>query len=225
MKPKDIELGASILNVDSCYIGEAVEEAINSNIDFIHVDIMDGKFVENITWGPRIIADIKMNFDVVTDVHLMIEKPEQVLLQYLNASPDRVSIHPESTYFSRKLLHQIKSAGVEAGVAMKLETPIDSIVHLLDIVDFVLLLSSEEGFGGNSYSETIMNSKVSRIMNLKKSRNYEFKIQLDGGIKIHNIKALHDEGVNRFVLGSALYNNDTFRMNYEKLINALQTRE
>lgn len=221
MRPNNIEIGASILSADFCYIGEAVEEAISSNIDFIHVDIMDGKFVESITWGPQTIADIKKNFNVVTDVHLMVEKPEQVLEQYLNAYPDRVSIHPESTYFSRKLLHQIKNSGAEAGIAIKLETPIESVINLLDIVDFVLLLSSEEGFGGNSYSEAIMTSKICKIMNLKKSLNYKLKIQLDGGIKGHNLRVLYEQGVNRFVLGSALYNNDPFKMNYEKIINVL----
>lgn len=219
--PKNIELGASILSANFCYIGEAVEESMDSNIDFIHIDIMDGRFVENITWGPRIIADIKERFDVITDVHLMVEKPEQVIGQYLSAGPDRVSIHHESTYFSRKLLHKIKDAGVEAGIAIKLETPIDSVVHLLDIVDFILLLSSEEGFGGNNYIDVIMDSKLRRIMDLKALLGYNFKLQLDGGVKAHNIKSLYEQGGDRFVLGSALYNEKPFKENYQALVDAL----
>src|SRR5699024_6558955 len=139
---------SSILSADFLNLERDINRLEMAGTDLVHIDIMDGKFVKNITWGPSTIASIRQITSLPLDVHLMIDQPELMIDKYLKTKADIITIHPESTVYLRKLIKMIKNNGLKAGVALKLETPIQSIENCLDLLDVVLFLTCDEGFGG-----------------------------------------------------------------------------
>lgn len=212
MKNKNYKIGASILSADFARLGYDVRRAENAGIDFVHIDIMDGKFVKNVTWGPETIKSLVNYTSLPLDVHLMIDQPENMLSMYIDSGASSISIHPESTVYIRYLLKEIRKNNIKAGIALKLETSLHSVVHLLDLIDFVVLLTCDEGFGGNKFLD-ISIEKIKGLVQMRREGNYQFNIEVDGGINLENMKKLYKLGVNNFVMGSSIYNSNDINGN------------
>lgn len=197
----------SILSADFLNLERDIRRLEQANADHLHIDIMDGVFVTNTTWGPSTVAAIRNVTSLPLEVHLMIDKPERLIDEYLRAGSDILIVHPESTVFLRKILLHIKRQGVKAGVAIKLETPVETIIHCLELVDVVLLLTCDEGFGGNPFQPLAI-KKIIRLDRLRKDDNLEFKIEVDGGINIETGRLSKGAGANILVAGSYIFNQE-----------------
>lgn len=200
-------ISPSILNADYLNLERDIKKLEKAGADSIHVDIMDGRFVKNITWGPPTVAAIKKSTSLPIDIHLMVHEPELTLTDYTNQNVSTIFIHPESTVFLRKNILTIKEYGLRAGVALKLETPIDQIIYCLELVDVVLLLSCDEGFGGGAFQPIVL-EKVSALNDLRTQKDLDYKIMLDGGINLETGKQSGKAGADILVAGSYVLNND-----------------
>lgn len=197
----------SILSADFLNLERDVKRLTEAGADAIHIDIMDGIFVANTTWGPSTVSAIKKVSTIPLETHLMVDKPERILNEYLKAGSDVILIHPESTVYLRKLLLDIKQYGKKAGIALKLETPVNSIVHCLELVDVVLLLTCDEGFGGNPFQRLAID-KITQLAKWRKQWSLDFKIEVDGGINPDTGSECKKAGTDILVAGSYIFEND-----------------
>jgi len=197
----------SILNADYMNLEKDIKRIDKAGADRLHIDIMDGRFVGNVTWGPPTISAIKKITNLPIDVHLMVSEPERFIDEYIKLNVNCILIHPESTFLLRKILLKIKDKGILAGVALKLETSIDQIRYVLELVDEVLLLSSDEGFGGGDFQSLVL-KKVSYLKRLRRSENLDFKIELDGGINLKTAGQAKEVGTDIIVSGSYVIENE-----------------
>ncbi|HLR41745.1 MAG TPA: ribulose-phosphate 3-epimerase [Pseudogracilibacillus sp.] len=200
-------ISPSILNADYLNLERDIKQLEIAGADSIHVDIMDGKFVKNITWGPPTVAAMKQITSLPIDVHLMVCEPELNIEDYIRQDVSSIFIHPESTIFLRKNLLAIKEAGLKSGVALKLETPTDQIIYCLELVDVVLLLSCDEGFGGGSFQNFVID-KVSALKTMRTQYGLNYKIMMDGGINLETGKLSKNAGADILVAGSYILNAD-----------------
>lgn len=204
------KLAPSILTADFSRLGEQVRAAINSDAEFIHIDVMDGHFVPPITIGPLIVKSLRPIADetgVTLDVHLMIENPDQQIPDFANAGADIITVHVEACANLKRTLQLIRSLNVRPGVTLKPETPLGTIEAILSEVDLVLIMSVEPGYGGQSYipSSTV---KIARLRKMLDERNLtNVELEVDGGIKAHNIAEVAQAGASVLVVGSSVYND------------------
>lgn len=203
-------VSTSILSSDFLNLERDIKRLETAGADSIHIDIMDGVFVANPTWGPSTVKAIRQVTSLPLDVHLMIDKPERLIDDYLRTSADYIIIHPESTVYLRKTLLQVKNYGTKAGVAIKLETPIDIIRNCLDLVDIVLLLTCDEGFGGQTFHPFSI-EKISQVAKWRSDQGLHFKIEVDGGINPETGRQCKDAGADILVAGSYIFNHELDR--------------
>ncbi len=197
----------SILSADFSQLGAEINSV--SSADWIHVDVMDGRFVPNITIGPLIVKAIRPVTDAPLDVHLMIVEPERYIDEFVAAGADLVTVHVEATDHVHRSLQQIRAAGAKAGVSLNPHTHPDAIEWVLDDVDLVLVMSVNPGFGGQSFIDGAL-SKVTHIRERAVARGLDFDIQVDGGVKIDNIRRVADAGATAVVAGSAVYKTEDY---------------
>lgn len=172
--------------------------------DILHLDVMDGHFVPNITFGPKMVADIRKLTKLPLDVHLMISEPEKYVDEFVKAGADWVSVHFEASKHLNRLVNQVRDAGAKAGVVINPATPVNVLEEILPYIDFVLLMSVNPGFGGQKFIKTSV-EKAKKLAGMIKKMELDVMIEMDGGIGPANIKMLSDAGVNVFVAGNAVF--------------------
>lgn len=211
-----IKLSPSILSADFSKLGEQVKEIERYGADWVHIDVMDGMFVPNISFGMPIIKSIRKLTDLTFDVHLMIEEPGRYIKDFVDAGADMITIHYEADRHIDRTISYIKSFGIKAGIALNPGTPVSMIENLIEKVDMVLIMSVNPGFGGQKYIE-YSGRKIEEVKALKDKYNKEMYIQVDGGIDITNIDKVIKAGANSIVAGSAVFKNSEIEKNIEAL--------
>ena len=210
-------IAPSILSADFTRLGEELKAIEKAGADWIHIDVMDGHFVPNITYGPIMVEACKRASNLMLDVHLMIEKPDLIIPEFAKAGADYISVHVEACTHLHRSLQHIKSFGIKSGVALNPATPLSSIEYVLDQLDFILIMSVNPGFGGQKFIDSSID-KIRLLSNLLKERNLKALIQVDGGINKDTIKAVSKAGASSFVAGSAIFHTD----DYQKTISLLR---
>lgn len=197
----------SILNANYLNLERDIKQLENAGADAIHIDIMDGRFVEHATWGASTISAIRKVTTLPLEIHLMIEEPERSIKKYIETGADSLMIHPESTVSLRRILKYIKQENQNAGVALKLETPVESILHCLDLLDIVLLLTCDEGFGGEPFQEIALD-KINQVAELRNNHQLNFNIAVDGGIGLETGRLCKAAGADILVAGAYIFRHD-----------------
>ncbi len=200
-----IEIATSILSADFSQLGSQIELVSRGGAHLIHMDVMDGHFVPNITIGPLVVHSIKNASRLPLDVHLMITDPDRYINAFVKAGADRLSVHVEACVHLHRTLTMIRSTGVKAGVAINPSTPLGHLAEILHLVDFVLVMAVNPGFGGQDFiPETI--DKIARLHNVIRSRNLRAIISVDGGVNLSNVKDLVRAGARIVIAGSSVFN-------------------
>ena len=206
----NVKLAPSILSADFARLGAQIQEACEAGVEYIHVDVMDGHFVPNITIGPPVIKAIKpivKAANVPLDVHLMISNPDALLDDFIKAGADILNVHVEACTHLHRTIQRIKEAGIKSGITLNPSTPLSTIEEILPLVDLVLIMSVNPGFGGQSYipGSTL---KINRLRHmLDESQLAHIELEVDGGIKADNVAEVVKAGVSIVVAGSAIFNH------------------
>ena len=200
-------LAPSILSANFSNLEKDIKEASLAGADIIHIDVMDGRFVPNITIGPCVVESIRRITDVPFDVHLMIVEPDRYIKDFVSAGADWISVHVEAAVHLHRTVSMIKEFGKKAGVVLNPATPVSLVEDILPFVDFVLVMSVNPGFGGQKFiSHTL--SKVKKLNAIRNETGLDFLIEIDGGIKTDNVRQVVDCGVDVVVAGSAVFKGD-----------------
>ena len=197
-------LSPSILSADFANLGRDILEAHNAGAKYLHVDVMDGKFVPSISFGMPVIKSIRSVSDIVFDVHLMIEEPIRYIKEFVESGADIITIHLEACENVQTTIDKIHEMGVKAGLSIKPGTPVESLLPYLDKVEMILMMSVEPGFGGQKYIEA-STERIRQVRAMLDERNLSTDLQVDGGINVDNVSVVLDAGVNVVVAGSAIF--------------------
>ena len=200
-----IKIAPSILSADFAKLGEEIKDVERGGADYIHVDVMDGHFVPNITIGPLIVEAIRPVTKLPLDVHLMIENPDLYIESFANAGADYITVHVEACKHLHRTIGLIKSLGVKAGVVLNPATPVNTIQHVIKDIDMVLLMSVNPGFGGQSFIPEVL-PKIREVKAMAEQFNPMLEIEIDGGVNEETAKLCIEAGANVLVAGSAIYN-------------------
>ncbi len=211
-----IKLAPSILSADFARLLEDVKKVESAGCEYLHIDVMDGHFVPNITLGPGIVKSLRKDVDMVFDVHLMIENPDNYIKDFVDAGADLITVHQEACIHLHRTLQNIKSYGVKAGVALNPATPIETIKHIIKEVDMILIMTVNPGFGGQSFIEEMI-EKIESLKKLIKESGLNIDIQVDGGIKPGNVAQVVKAGANIIVAGSAIFNSKNIPQTVKQL--------
>lgn len=214
-----IKIAPSILSADFSKLGAEIEDVERGGADYIHVDVMDGHFVPNITIGPLIVDAIRPVTKLPLDVHLMIENPDAYIPAFAKAGADIISVHAEACPHLHRTIQLIKSEGVKAGVVLNPHTPADIISHVIDEVDLVLLMTVNPGFGGQSFIHAVL-PKIREVADMVKERGLQTEIEVDGGVNAETARLCIEAGANVLVAGSAVYNKSDRKQAIDQIRNA-----
>ena len=206
----------SILSADFANLEHDVRELEQIGIDMFHIDVMDGNFVPNISFGFPIIEAIRSKTDKIFDCHLMIARPEEYVERFCNAGCDMVSFHIEATNHADRVIQIIKNSGKKAGIVLNPQTPIESVKYLLPKLDYVLIMTVNPGFGGQKFIPEML-EKIEELAKIREEKGYSFLIQVDGGVNVETSKLCRDKGADLLVCGSFLFGAE----NKEKTLGEL----
>ncbi len=201
------KLAPSILSADFSCLGEEIKKIEKGGADYVHLDVMDGKYVPNITFGAPIIKKIRKVTKLPFDVHLMIDKPENYIEDFVNAGADIITVHAESTIHLHRTIQYIKSFGVKAGVSLNPATPLSVLDYIIEDLDLILIMSVNPGFGGQSFIPAIKD-KIRETKKIINSNNCDIILQVDGGIKLDNAKEIAGLGADLLVVGSDIFGHE-----------------
>jgi len=215
---KKIKISPSILSADFSQLGNEIKRLEEGGADMIHVDVMDGHFVPNLTIGPPVIKALRQYTKLQFDVHLMISPVHKYIQDYADAGADIITIHPEATENLKESIDHIKKLNKKVGVSLNPKTKIDLITELLDKIDLVLIMSVNPGFGGQKFMPKVLN-KIKDLKEIREEKNLDFDIEVDGGINFDNNKLAIKAGANILVSGTAIFknNNGNIKKNIELL--------
>lgn len=211
-----VKIAPSILSADFSKLGDEIRNVEQGGADWIHVDVMDGHFVPNITIGPLIVEAIRPVTKLPLDVHLMIENPEQYIDAFAKAGADYITVHVETCTHLHRTIHQIKEAGVKAGVVLNPATPVEMIQHVIEDVDMVLLMSVNPGFGGQKFIPSVL-PKIKKVKEMANEMGSEIEIEVDGGVNEVTAKLCMEAGATVLVAGSAVFNKENRQEAIQKL--------
>jgi ribulose-phosphate 3-epimerase len=199
-----VKLAPSILSADFAHLGDAVQAVERAGADWVHVDVMDGHFVPNLTFGPKMVADLHKATALPLDVHLMIERPDDWVDRYVEAGATYVVVHIEAVKDVRGTLARIRKRGARAGLTLNPETPVDAVIPFLSDIDLLLVMSVHPGFGGQKFIESALD-KVRLVRRALDERKVSAELEVDGGIKVDNAARVAEAGASVLVAGSAVF--------------------
>ena len=212
-----IELAPSILSADFAHLAEQVQAATEGGGTVIHVDIMDGHFVPNITIGPPVVKSLRKATELPLDCHLMIQNPDQLISEFCEAGADWISVHQEACVHLNRTLHLIKSHGCVTGVVLNPATPVETLTEVLDIVDYVLVMSVNPGFGAQKFIAGAIH-KIRRLADVRSQRGLSYRIEVDGGIALDTVGDVVRAGAEILVAGNAVFGQGDPKINAQKLL-------
>ncbi|WP_054635280.1 ribulose-phosphate 3-epimerase [Thalassobacillus sp. C254] len=201
------KISPSILSADFASLKEDIIEVDKGGADYIHIDVMDGHFVPNITIGPMIVEAVRPHTDLPLDVHLMIADPDKYVDDFVKAGADILSVHAEACTHLHRTIHAIKEKGVKAGVVLNPATPVEAIKHVIEDVDLVLLMTVNPGFGGQSFIHSVL-PKIREVRKMTEQVDHSVEIEVDGGVNKETARLCREAGANVLVAGSAIYKEE-----------------
>ena len=200
-----IQIEASVLSANFLHLGEQAREAEEAGVDVIQVDVMDGMFVPNITFGQGIVRALRKNLKAMLDVHLMIVKPERYIEEFAEAGANRIFVHQEACTHLHRVLRHVRELGLEAGVALNPSTPASVVEEVLDVIDIIQVMTVNPGFGGQNFIHSQLN-KISRLREMLEKHGYKSLIAVDGGIDAITAPLVVNAGAKVLIAGSSIYN-------------------
>ena len=213
------KISPSILSADFSKLGEEIQAVQSAGADYIHIDVMDGQFVPNITVGPFIVKAVNKMTNLPLDVHLMIAYPDRYIDDFIAAGSSIITVHVEAATHLHRSISYIKEKGIRAGVALNPSTPLSAIECILEYVDMVVIMSVNPGFGGQKFIESTL-KKIESMHNYANKNNMNIELEVDGGVNLDNIERIAGAGANVFVSGSGIYGTE----DYKKTIGLMRER-
>ena len=200
-------IAPSILTADFSNLSQQIRSVELGGADWIHCDIMDGRFVPNITFGPLVVKAVNKITNLPLDVHLMIKDPDNFIEDFVKAGADYITVHQEEVTHLHRTIQKIKSLGAKAGVVLNPATPVSNLTEIIAELDMVLIMSVNPGFGGQKFIPSVL-SKIKELVEIRKSSGLDFLIEIDGGVNTSNIKEISDAGCDAFVAGASIFATD-----------------
>ena len=214
------KLAPSILSADFSNLSQQLRYIEIGGADIVHCDIMDGKFVPNITFGAVVVKAVSKTTKLPIDVHLMIENPDNFIEDFVNAGASYISVHQEEVVHLHRTITRIQELGAKAGVVLNPATPVSTLSDILEFVDFVLIMSVNPGFGGQKFISSTLN-KIKQLAKIRKEKELSFEIEIDGGVTSENIKEISNAGCDMFVAGSSVFSKDNISAATTELKNLI----
>ncbi|MBM7654019.1 ribulose-phosphate 3-epimerase [Neobacillus cucumis] len=211
-----VKIAPSILSADFSKLGEEIIAVEKAGADYIHIDVMDGHFVPNITIGPLVVEAVRPLTKLPLDVHLMIENPDHYLEAFVKAGADYITVHVEACRHLHRTIQSIKSFGVKAGVVLNPATPVESIQHIIGDIDMVLLMSVNPGFGGQTFIPEVL-PKIKKVKEMAEQKGIQIEIEIDGGVNPETARQCIEAGATVLVAGSAVYNQEDYQQAISQL--------
>ncbi len=214
-----IELAPSILSADFARLADQIQAATEGGASVMHLDVMDGHFVPNLTIGPPVVASIRKHTNLPLDCHLMIEHPDEFIPAFVDAGANWISVHQEATRHLNRTLELIRSHGVNVGVVINPATPVETLTEVLDLIDYVLVMSVNPGFGGQKFIRGALH-KIADLARIRQTRGLEYRIEVDGGVSLETVGDVVRAGAEILVAGNAVFGKGDPTKQAEQLLKA-----